>query len=266
MAQTPQNLLSASEVTSSFEAGTLGQRVTNALLKQIKESNLTVGTRLPSEQVMANHFKVSRNIVREAIAQLKSEGILDTRKGSGTFIRKLPAPATDAITAASIESLLDLNEVRGGIEGEIAALAALRRTPGQLQELERALQQIEIAVSQGKDGVEEDFSFHFIVAKATGNSAWIKLVELFSTTIHSAMLVTRANEALHSDFSCEVIQEHRQILDAIIAGDAMLARTAAINHMRQGARRIRDADREFWLGNGGKLARKIDHPEESESL
>jgi DNA-binding FadR family transcriptional regulator len=242
---------------SAFAAGTLGQRVAVALRKKIQDDGLAVGTRLPSEQAMATHFQVSRNIVREAIALLKQEGVLDTRKGSGAFVSRLPAPAADALTAASIESLLNVIEVRQGLEGETAALAALRRTPAQLLELERALLRIETAVVNGQDGVAEDFHFHLLIAQATGNSAWARLVEMFARPIRSAVQVTRANEARRAELAAQVLQEHRQILAAITDGSPENARAAAIEHMQQAANRVRQADREFWQGDGGALARQI---------
>ncbi|MRW87914.1 FCD domain-containing protein [Pseudoduganella sp. FT26W] len=241
----------------SFAAGTLGERVAAALRKKIRDDALAVGTRLPSEQAMASHFQVSRNIVREAIALLKKEGILDTRKGSGAFVHRLPEAESDALTARSIESLLNLIEVRRGLEGETAALAALRRTPGQLLELERALQSIEVAVANGQDGVAEDFRFHLLIAQATGNSAWSTLVEMFAAPIRSAVQVTRANEARRAELAEQVLNEHRQILAAISAGSPEQARAAAIEHMQQAANRVRQADREFWQGDGGALARQI---------
>jgi DNA-binding FadR family transcriptional regulator len=231
--------------------------VAAALRQKIRDDALAVGTRLPSEQAMAAHFQVSRNILREAIALLKKEGILDTRKGSGAFVHRLPEPAADALTARSVESLLNLIEVRRGLEGETAALAALRRTPGQLLDLERALQDIEAAVADGRDGVEEDFRFHLLIAQATGNSAWSRLVEMFAAPIRSAVQVTRANEARRAELAEQVLQEHRQILAAISAGSPEQARAAAVQHMQQAANRVRQADREFWHGAGGALARQL---------
>ena len=69
-----------------FATGTLGARVADKLRQKIHRDGLHPGTRLPSEQAMAQHFGVSRTVVREAIALLKAEGILSTRKGSGAFI------------------------------------------------------------------------------------------------------------------------------------------------------------------------------------
>jgi len=242
----------------AFVAGTLGERTAAALRKKIQEDQLAAGTRLPSELAMVAHFGVSRNIVREAIARLKAEGILDTRKGSGTFILRPPAPAPDAATERSIASLLDLIEVRGGMEAEIAALAAQRRTPGQLLEIERALARIAVAVAGGQDGVDEDFQFHMAIAQATGNGYWPKVVAMFAQYIRSAVEVTRANEARGDAMTAQVLQEHGEIVAAIRAHAPERARAAAGEHMRMATERVHLADRAFWHGAGGALARKID--------
>jgi DNA-binding FadR family transcriptional regulator len=243
---------------ATFVTGTLGARTAVALRKKIVGDRLAVGTRLPSEQAMVAHFGVSRNTVREAIAILKAEGILDTRKGSGAFILSLPqAPAPDAVTERSIASLLDLIEVRGGLEAEAAALAAQRRTPGQLLEIERALLRIEVAVAHRQDGVDEDFQFHMAIAQATGNSYWPKLVAMFASHIRSAVEVTRANEAQRDEMAAQVMLEHRAIVDAISAREPARARAAACEHMRMATERVHQADRAFWQGQGGTLARRI---------
>lgn len=242
---------------ASFVAGTLGARIAAALLRKIQTDRLAVGTRLPSEQAMAVHFDVSRNIVREAIALLKADGILDTRKGSGAYLLRLPAATPDALTARSIESLLNLIEVRRGLEGETAALAAQRHTPGQLLDIERALLRIEVAVDSDQDGVEEDYQFHLAIAQATGNPYWPALVATFATPIRSGVGVTRANEARRAAMAGQVLQEHRNIVAAIRAGTPERARAAAIEHMHMAAQRVHLADREFWQGEGGALARKI---------
>jgi GntR family transcriptional repressor for pyruvate dehydrogenase complex len=244
----------------SFTPGTLGSRVAEALLNKIRCDDLAPGTRLPSEQAMAQHFGVSRTVVREAIAVLKADGLLETRKGSGAFVRKpelAHAATSDRLTEQSIQSLLNLIEVRRGLESETAALAAVRRTPGQLAEMEHALRRIEEAVAAGSDGVEEDARFHLCIAEATGNPYWIRFVEMFAQPIRSAVKVTRANEARREDFSRQVLAEHEKIVSAIAAGDAELARAAAAEHMEHAAQRVRQADREFWRGSGGELARHL---------
>lgn len=244
----------------SFENGTLGARTAARLLAKIREDGLAPGTRLPSEQAMSEHFGVSRTVLREAIGQLKADGILSSRKGSGTFIcseEPQPSPLEDAATEQSVQSLLNLIEVRRGLESETAALAALRRTPGQLAEIEHALRRIEEAVAGGVSGVEEDVRFHLSIAEATGNPYWVKFTEMFAHPTRAAVKVTRANEARRADFSSQVRQEHERIVQAIAAGDPELARKAAAEHMFHAAERVRLADRDFWRGAGGALARDL---------
>lgn len=245
---------------SGFATGTLGSRVAGKLRQKIRDEGLAPGTRLPSEQAMALHFGVSRSVVREALALLKDEGILSTRKGSGAFIcqsQDAQIAKEDELTEQSVQSLLNLIEVRRGLEAETAALAAVRRTPGQLAEIEHALRRIEEAVASGVSGVEEDVRFHLSIAEATGNPYWVKFVEMFAQPTRSAVKVTRANEARRVDFSNQVRREHEKIFDAIAAGDPDLARAAATEHMVHAAERVRQADREFWRGDGGELARSL---------
>jgi GntR family transcriptional repressor for pyruvate dehydrogenase complex len=245
---------------SSFATGTLGARTAARLLAKIREDGLLPGTRLPSEQAMAEHFGVSRTVLREAIGQLKADGILNSRKGSGTFLcsdEPQPVAGPDAVTEQSVQSLLNLIEVRRGLESETAALAALRRTPGQLAEIEHALRRIEEAVASGVSGVEEDVRFHLSIAEATGNPYWVRFTEMFAQPTRAAVKVTRANEARRADFSSQVRQEHEKIVAAIAAGDPELARIAAAEHMAHAAERVRLADRDFWRGDGGVLARDL---------
>ncbi|MEB0140887.1 MULTISPECIES: FadR/GntR family transcriptional regulator [unclassified Undibacterium] len=260
MDQTIFSLPFPSDAHGGFAAGTLGARVADKLLQKIHDDHLVPGTRLPSEQAMALHFGVSRTVIREAIALLKSGGILSTRKGSGTFLcqtETLRSAKEAELTEQSVQSLLNLIEVRRGLEAETAALAAVRRTPGQLAEIEHALRRIEEAVAAGVNGVEEDVRFHLNIAEATGNPYWVKFVKMFAEPTRLAVKVTRANEARRTDFSAQVLQEHEKIVSAIAQGNPELARAAATEHMVQAAERVKQADRDFWHGDGGELARHL---------
>ena len=133
----PFNLRSAQQAGRGFATGNLASRVAEMLLNKIRSEGLAPGTRLPSELAMAKHFGVSRTVLREAIAILKGDGRLETRKGSGAFVRdtnQVWGTANDRVTEESIQALLNLIEVRRGMEAELAALAAQRRTPAQLAE------------------------------------------------------------------------------------------------------------------------------------
>lgn len=244
----------------SFVTGSLASRVADKLLLKIRNDALAPSTRLPSEHAMAQHFNVSRTVMREAIGFLKADGILISRKGSGIYVAQpggLGSAKEDRLTDLAVQSLLNLIEVRRGVEAETTALAAIRRTPGQLAEIEHAMRKIEDAVAAGFDGAEEDMRFHLCIAEATGNTYWVKLVEMFSQPARSAAKVTRANEARRIDFGSQVREEHEKITSAIALGDPELARTAAWEHMAKLAERVRLADREFWHSAEGNFARNM---------
>ena len=240
--------------------GNRSERVAEILLEKIRGNELPAGSRLPSENAMARHFGVSRPVIREAIAVLKAEGLVETRSGSGAFVRK-PGQAAglqaDTVTRESVQSLLSLIEVRRGIEAEMAALAAVRRSPQQVAEIKRAVRRIDEAAAAGRDGVDEDVQFHLSIAKATGNPYWTKFVELFTQQIRGAVTVTRANEARRGDFAQQVRAEHEGIIAAIEDGDAASARTAAAAHMEHAAQRVIAADRDFWQSEGGEFVRHL---------
>jgi GntR family transcriptional repressor for pyruvate dehydrogenase complex len=237
-----------------------GVRIANALLNQFHSDNLIPNTRLPSESAIAKHFKVSRTVIRQAIAILKMNGVLESRKGSGTFISQMFSPDPEMINETaeeSVHALQNILEVRRGIESEIAALAALRRTPGQLAEIEDALKKIQKVTEAGHSGVEEDVRFHMLIAQATGNPYWLKFVDTFSYSLRAATSVTRANEDRRLDFAQQVQEEHEAIVAAIAAGNTELARLAANKHMVNAAERLKLADRSFWKEEGAALARDI---------
>jgi GntR family transcriptional repressor for pyruvate dehydrogenase complex len=251
-------------------AESLAAKVVAALREKIRSGTLSAGARLPTEHAMAQHFGVSRTVIREAIAALKAEGLVETRQGSGAFLRR-PEPKSepgfriDPLTREAVRNLLNLIEVRRVIEAEIAALAAAHRSRSQLDEIRAALARIEAAVAAGGDGVEEDVDFHLALARATGNPYWAGMVEMFAGQLRAAVAVTRANEARRADFATEVRHEHDRILAAIAAGNPEAARAAAAEHMSRAAARVSAADQEFWTREGGEYARRLESEHQSVS-
>ena len=110
-------------------AGSLTDRVCEALVQLISGEDFPPGSRLPSEMKMAGRFGVSRTVIREAVSRLKSEGLVESRQGSGVFVREgnMDAPfRLDPNILDSIQSVLQVVELRMVLEGEIAAIAASR--------------------------------------------------------------------------------------------------------------------------------------------
>ncbi len=244
---------------------TLADRVTALIAADIRSRAYPVNTRLPSEQSMTEQYGVSRTVVREAIARLKSEGLVETRQGSGTVVRDLKvsdafrlglgAPSVDDDPARGVLRILEL---RRGIEAEMAALAAERRTAAEMTQIQQALRAIAAAVKEGGDGVQEDLAFHIAISRAAHNAHYTDLLGLLTRALHDAIRLTRTNEARRADLAAQVLAEHEAICEAIRSRDAAAARTAAFLHMHNTAARIEQADKDFWTGDSRAMARRVE--------
>ncbi len=229
----------------------LSDRLAARLIAQIDKGALKPGDRLPTEAQLSIEHGVSRSVVREAVHQIKSRGLLRSRQGSGVFVAAAPAQqplAFDPKVLDSMDAVLQVVELRRVLEGEIAALAAQRATRVQVAGLRRAMKAIDSATVAGTDGVAEDLAFHRAIGEATGNPQFSRLLAFLEQYLFEAMRVTKGNEARRSDFMDQVRAEHRAIVDAIAARDVLLARRSAIEHLQRA---------DWRLQEGGVIARKV---------
>lgn len=220
----------------------LSDRLAARLAQPIESGVQPPGSRLPTEQQLALAHGVSRTVVREAVHQLKSRGLVVSRQGSGVFVATPPPKRAldfDASVLGSIDAVVQVREVRRALEGETAALAATRATGAQVAALRRALRQIDRSTAAGGDGVEEDLAFHRALTDAAGNPHFGRLLEFLEQYLTEAMRVTRGNEARRADFMDQVRAEHAAIVDAVAARLPHVARRCAIQHMQRGDRRLR---------------------------
>ena len=224
-----------------LEAARLSDRLAALIEAQIDGGALVPGDRLPTEQQLAAAHGVSRTVVREAVHQLKSQGLVRSRQGSGVYVTEPPAHralAFDPTVLESMDAVVQMVEVRRVIEGEMAALAAARATPAQRAGLRRALLAIDHATERGELGVEQDLGFHRAIGEATGNRQFVRLLGIIEAYVRDAMTVTKGHESKRADFMAQVRREHRAIVNAIVAGDSKAARAAAIEHHLNGERRL----------------------------
>ena len=242
--------------TSLTPGVALSDQVASAISAEIHASRLVEGDRLPTEAMLVKQFAVSRTVVREAVSRLKSLGLVETRQGSGAFVKAAGfSPLQfDARLAASRHAVIQMVEVRRALEAEVAALAAQRRSPADVKRIQRAADALDHAVKSGGDGVEEDVALHRAVADAAQNQFLISTLDYLRQFLHGATRVTRANEARRADFARQVQAEHHAIISAIAGGDAVKARKAAARHMDNAIKRIEQADPAFWQQEGVKLA------------
>ena len=238
----------------------LSDQLAARLRETIDDGAWAPGDRLPTEQQLADRYEVSRTVVREAVSQLKSTGLLTSRQGAGVFVAPRDharALAFDPAVLTSMEGVLQVVEVRRTLEGDVAALAAERITPAKARAIEKALAAIDEAVTRGEDGVEQDLQFHRAIAHATDNPQFGRLLDFLEQYLRDAIKVTRANEAMHSEFTRQVRAEHLAIARAVISGRPDLARRAATRHMVAAARRIAEADAPVRQALTRVLSRKV---------
>jgi GntR family transcriptional regulator, transcriptional repressor for pyruvate dehydrogenase complex len=227
--------------------GTLTDEVTEVLVRLVRSGERRAGARLPSEKEMSERFGVSRTVIREAVSRLKSEGLVEAHQGKGAFVRAAGPDVPFRIArrgADSVSSILQIVELRTGIEAEAAALAAERRTGAELRAIERALRTLDRCAG-GEEGVEADQAFHRAIARATGNPHYVALWDFIGRFLTRAMRVTRAYEARHAELVTQVKREHEALARAIARRDPEAARSAARQHLEMVATRITAADPSF---------------------
>lgn len=239
---------------------TLADRVTGVLLEKIRTGEFAAGDRLPSEAALSLRFGVSRTVIREAVSRLKAEGMVATHQGKGTLVVGAGQPARfqiDVDVGGLVPAVLRVMELRRGLEAEVAALAAERRTTAQNADIQRALQAIDEAVAAGHSGVDEDLAFHNAIANATGNPLYTSLLGFLRQFLREAVTLGRMSEPRFGDIKVQLRDEHRAVADAIARQDVEGARNAARAHVANVAARIQGADVDSWSDASREVARRL---------
>ena len=224
----------------------LGDQLYGQILKQIISGTLKEGDKLPSENQICRAFTVSRPTVREALMRLHADGLVTTRQGSGTFVRKRPSDKLPHLTSVSdVAAMLRCFEVRSALEGRAAALAAQRRTPEQMRRISEALAVLRASFEGEAVPARADYEFHRAVAQASGNVLFADLLEMLGAAIQGGMTIalglTRAGSR---DRVRRVLEEHEAIAEAIEQGDADGADLAMRHHLGRARQRVIDKQRD----------------------
>ncbi len=213
------------------------------IAEQIERGVLAPGDRLPTEKVLVETHGVSRAVVREAIARLKSQGLVNSQRGSGAFVNeKVQSSAfrIGSISALDSQELEHILELMLSIEGTAARLAATRRTEDDLKRIRKGLIGMEYAILNDQLGDDEDYAFHLAIVQATHNPHLIALNDYLETSVRHVIRSARRNTAqLYVQRMVAVQAEHQLIFQAIEAGDAPAAAAAAEAHLRYAAERLR---------------------------
>jgi len=202
------------------------------MLDSFSTGELVSGQRLPSERALAEHLNVGRSYVRDAIKKLEFFGVLRTSPQSGTYVVGVGVNALQGLISDVLSfeghEFNSLVETRILIECETASLAAMRRTPEDINDLKEALNQHKLKLESGKASVEVDLLFHVKIAEASRNTVLQSLMMIITPDI-----IKRYDELniCEGDDILKPLYEHQQILDCIIAQDARGASKAMATHL-----------------------------------
>ena len=222
----------------------LTAQVLRALSTSIESGELNPGDRLPPERELMEKYRVSRTVVREAIASLRSSGRIDTQQGRGAFVLAPPFAypyVVDASDLAKIGDVLQIMDLRIGLESEAASLAAQRHVPAQLRRIRVALDTLEAGIKAAQLAVKADIDFHLEIIRATGNAYFIDLF----TQLGSLMIPRARVDLFKNDRKAKmrylalIQQEHAQIYQAVARRDAEAARAAVRLHLTNSRERLR---------------------------
>ena len=208
----------------SFRRGRLSEQVVNELERTIREEFPEPGSRLPREAALADRFRVSRIVIREAMKILEDRGVVEVRAGRGTItVQPTPERVKASLlrlfsdqpipTLGEMERMMELREV---LEEAVAALAAVRATPDDLEKISTALDDMAATGHTVEETIDADLRFHVALAAAAHNRYFEMVIEpLFQVFVQQIKLTD----------SYEVgVNMHRQVYEKIAKGDPIGAR------------------------------------------
>jgi GntR family transcriptional repressor for pyruvate dehydrogenase complex len=197
-------------------------------------------SRLPSEAELSRRFGASRPVVREALGRLRADGLIASRQGSGSYVKRRPDSAVlRFVPVASVADIQRCYEFRVGLEGAAASLAAERWQDEDLAEIQAALSDLEVCIRENRLGVEADARFHLAVARATHNSYHLSVQQTLAGHIAVGMNLARNLSLLRPAARMRIVQdEHEVIVEALAARDPARARQAMERHIANARQRI----------------------------
>ncbi|CAL8472863.1 FadR/GntR family transcriptional regulator [Caballeronia sp. S22] len=213
-------------------------QIADKLRGLIEQQDFAPNGRLPSERELALTLGVSRPSVREALVALELEGRVEIRMGSGVYIVATPANKPPTTEAELGESPIEIMTARSVIEGAIAASVAPFAKPKELKALRTVYETMAREVGNGQVPMAADRAFHIAIAQMTGNDVLVRTVGSLYDERHSPLSSTLRGHFEGEETWAAALGEHREILEALEARDAIQVQAAMQRHMRQSAARL----------------------------
>ena len=220
---------------TSLRRSPLVDLAVSQLREQVLSGQWPVGGRLPAETELAQRLEVGRSTVREAVRALVHAGLLETRQGSGTYVRSV-TPGAEWEPRLRRAAVLEAYVVREALEVQAARLAATRRTAADVEALQACLAERDRARGSDAAFVEADLAFHRAVVAAAHNPLLAEMFDSFAAVLREALIAIRSDQAVQSP---DADAAHARLAAAIEAGDAAAAAQATHDHIDPTAANLR---------------------------
>ena len=213
----------------------LSERTADRLYEMIvDEGTYSMGSKLPNENELSEKLQVSRTTLREAISFLVAQGILEIRRGRGTFVaEELPSSGLDMTALADIRSrdrARDLFEMRLIFEPATVELACQRASDEELAMIEKKAKRVERIAAEDGDWPLADQEFHWAIIKASHNEYMRRLYPIINGAVNEIMQITGAGS--RQSMMEMALRDNRTILEFLLQRDEAGARHAMSIHIR----------------------------------
>lgn len=218
--------------------------VAESLSEKIRSGLLSPGAQLPTEAELGVEYEVSRTVIREAVARLRSEGMVIPQQGRGMFVSEAPMPRNFSIPEEALKTLpetIALLELRLSVEVESAGLCAERRTDTEAGELRALMEQVD---GQYRDPaavqIHYDYDFHLAIAKAAKNDFIHGFLSYLRPIIFPRFQLGHVVAPQQMDaYYARIHAEHKSVVEAIERQEPRAARQAMRKHLQNSLERVR---------------------------
>lgn len=213
----------------------LADRVVAQLVERINSGNYAPDSRLPGEHELASQLGVSRPVIRDALSQLREQGLVYARQGAGTFVSAQATRALPALGYAPVKTIADIQrcyEFRLTIEPAAAFFAAQRRDQTAIDRIAAALADLRDATHHQLHRTDADFQFHRAVTEAANNHYYTASIDALKAHIAVGMHLHGLSLMGPRLMLESVFEEHNAIYQAIAGGDPENARLLMTSHLK----------------------------------
>jgi len=210
----------------------LYEEVENQLMSLVIDGKIQPGEKFPSESELIKQLNVSRAVLREAFRILEAKGLVYSIQGRGRYLRPVEESSSKNSEYLALElektSIIEIYEVRLGLEPMAAKLAAQRCKKEDIKNMEKILSELETECQHN----QHDYPFHIAIAKAGGNYVLRKLIAMQLNLVYGVSN-EKVNRILNSRKMEEYVNEHKEILKAIKNRDGDLASKLMEEHLKK---------------------------------